>query len=155
MIRKPISALELAQRFDGVAEIDGRIANPQILAMLQLDQAWPDDDSVPWCSAFVNYVAWLLDVPRSKSLRARSWLHVGRSVDLLVEAEPGFDVVVLKRGGGVQPGVSVVDAPGHVGFYAWRSADYVGVFGGNQSNRVSVESFPVTRVLRVQRIFEG
>ena len=92
-----VSLFDIAQRFVGIREIPGRQDNPQILAMLRLDQAWPSGDEVPWCSAFVNYCAWLLRLPRSKSLAARSWLNVGVPVPLTA-ATPGFDVVVLWRG---------------------------------------------------------
>ena len=104
-----VTAYSLAERFIGVDEIEGNASNPHVLAMLQLDQDWPEGGHVPWCSAFMNYVAWLLRLPRSKNLRARSWLQVGRSVDLS-DAEVGFDVVVLKRGSGNQPGADVIDA---------------------------------------------
>jgi uncharacterized protein (TIGR02594 family) len=91
------TAFDLAQRFVGVTEIAGSASNPQILAMLRLDEKWPEGDHVPWCSAFMNYIAWLRRLPRSKSLQARSWLLVGKAVKL-EDAEPGFDVVILKRG---------------------------------------------------------
>jgi hypothetical protein len=45
-----ITAFDLAQRFVGIKEIAGSVSNPQILAMLKLDDDWPKDDSVPWCS---------------------------------------------------------------------------------------------------------
>ncbi len=147
----PVSAYELAQRFVGIEEVSGSTANPQILTMLKLDQNWPQDDSVPWCSAFVNYVAWLLRLPRSKSLRARSWLTVGEVVDL-DEAVPGFDVVVLSRGVGNQPGPDVIDAPGHVGFFAGREDNEVLILGGNQGNSVCVDRYPISRVLGVRRL---
>ena len=106
------SAYVVAQRYAGIKEVDGTTSNPQILAMLKLDDTWPEDDSVPWCSAFANYVAWLLRLPRSKILRARSWLLVGEVIDLK-NAESGFDVVIIfKRGSGSQPGPDVIDAPG-------------------------------------------
>lgn len=66
------STFDIAQRFVGIAEIPGHKDSPQVLAMLRLDETWPENDEVPWCSAFLNYVAWLLRLPRSKSLRARS-----------------------------------------------------------------------------------
>lgn len=67
-----MTAFDLAQRFAGAAEVAGSASNPQILAMLRLDEKWPEGDDVPWCSAFINYVAWLLRLTRSKSLQARS-----------------------------------------------------------------------------------
>lgn len=148
-----VTPFDIAQRFVGIRETAGTASNPLVLAMLRLDQSWPTEDAVPWCSAFLNFVCWLLRVPRSKSLAARSWLTVGRSVPL-AEAKPGFDVVVLQRGAGKQPGPTVIQAPGHVGFYAGLSEDGKSVLllGGNQGDAVSVAQFPVGRVLGVRRI---
>ena len=146
-----ITAFELAQRFIGVTETPGVASTPLVLAMLQLDNKWPQGDDVPWCSAFANFIAWLLRLPRSKQLGARSWLMVGQSIPL-EQAEPGFDVVILKRGKDPQPGADVTDAPGHVGWFAGREGDRVWVLGGNQGDRVSVEAFPVTSVLGIRRL---
>lgn len=151
MNKLEISAYELAQRFVGIKEVDGTTSNPQILAMLRLNDTWPDDDAVPWCSAFTNYVAWLLRLPRSKSLRARSWLLIGEVIDLQ-DAEPGFDIVVFKRGSGSQPGPNVIDAPGHVGFYAGVEGTKILVLGGNQGDSVSLSSYPKSRLLGVRRL---
>lgn len=147
-----ITAFDLAERFIGMEEIPGSHSNPQVLAMLRLDAKWPEGDEVPWCSAFVNYIAWLLRLPRSKSLRARSWLEVGRP--LLTVPTPGFDIVILKRGGGDQPGPEVLNAPGHVGFFAGYSDSGVHVLGGNQSNQVSVVTYSRTRELGLRRLRE-
>lgn len=148
-----ITLFELAQRFIGVKEF-ATGDNPQVMAFLKLDDAWPGNEEVPWCSAFVNYVCWLLRLPRSKSLAARSWLTVGQSVSLS-EARVGFDIVVLKRGAEPQPGAEVVNAPGHVGIYAGvssRDAGYIDVLGGNQADRVCVLPFKVSQVLSVRRL---
>lgn len=144
-----VTPLSLASRFMGLTETAGSVDNPAILAMLKLDASWPGHDEVPWCSAFLNYIAWLLDLPRSKSLAARSWLTVGQPVSL-EDAEPGFDVVVLRRQGG--PGPDVLDAPGHVGFFVDRQKNDVAVLGGNQANSVSVAPFDAALVLGVRRI---
>ena len=77
----------------------------------------------------MKYVGWLLRLPRSKSLRARSWLTVGRPV-AIDEAEAGFDVVILKRGKAKQPGPDVIEAPGHVGLFTGREGNFVLVLGG-------------------------
>jgi uncharacterized protein (TIGR02594 family) len=148
------SAFDLAQRFIGVKETTGVASTPIVLAMLRLDASWPVGDDVAWCSAFTNYIAWLLRLPRSKSLAARSWLAVGRSVPL-DQAKAGFDVVVLKRGIGAQPGPEVLDAQGHVGFFAGLEGDEVLVLGGNQSDAVTVARFPAARVLGVRRLWEA
>lgn len=147
----PMTALKMAERFIGVKEAAGNASNPMILAMLQLDNTWPQGDEVPWCSAFANWVCWLLDLPRSKSLLARSWLTVGRPVSTQ-EAAPGFDVVVLKRGRGNQPDASNLTAPGHVGFLYSRRPGLIRIVGGNQQDAVTVESFTPDRVLGVRRL---
>ncbi len=135
-----ITAYDLAQRFVGVKETPGATSTPLVLAMLQLDGDWPKDDAVPWCSAFANFIAWLLRLPRSKSLAARSWLQVGRPISL-EEATPANDVVILSRAGG-----------GHVGFFAGLQDDDVLVLAGNQSDAVNVSVFPRDRVLGVRRL---
>lgn len=148
-----VTAFDLASRFIGVREVAGTASNPLVLAMLRLDSEWPEGDEVSWCSAFLNFVAWMLRLPRSKSLAARSWLQVGAAVPLAA-AIVGFDVVVLKRGPDPQPGPEVLAAPGHVGLYAGLSEDMkrVHLLGGNQGDSVSVASFDVARVLGVRRL---
>jgi uncharacterized protein (TIGR02594 family) len=146
-----LTAYDMAQRFVGIKEIPGAKDNDQILAMLRLDQKWPANDEVPWCSAFMNYITWLLRLPRSKSLRARSWLLIGRPI-VLEEAEPGFDVVILKRGGANQPGPEVIDAKGHVGLYAGREGQKILMLGGNQSDSVCVARYPASRLLGIRRL---
>lgn len=147
-----VTALDIARRFVGIEEVSGKTANPMILAMLRLDSRWPEDDSVPWCSGFCSFVAWLLALPRSTSLAARSWLRVGVPVEL-ADAVAGYDVVILKRGGAGQPGPEVTAAPGHVGFYSGRDGKFVLVLGGNQSDSVSVARFNEDLVLGVRRLW--
>jgi uncharacterized protein (TIGR02594 family) len=112
--------------------------------------SWPENDEVPWCSAFVNYICWLARMPRSKNLRARSWLIIGKGINL-DNAEPG-DIIILKRGSGDQPGPEVLKAPGHVGFYAGRFGEFIEVLGGNQSDTVKVSRYPTKRLLGVRRL---
>lgn len=146
-----MTAFDVAQRFVGVTEAPGVADNPMVVAMLRLDNKWPAGDSVPWCSAFVNFVAWLCRLPRSKDLRARSWLTVGHSIGL-TQAIPGSDVVILRRGKGDQPGPDVINAPGHVGFFAGLESGRVLVLGGNQGDKVSVAPYPIESVLGVRRL---
>lgn len=150
-------AYDLAQRYVGTKEMSGSMDNPAIMAMLTLDNDWPEEDEVPWCSAFVNFIAWSCRHPRSKSLRARSWLRIGKNVPLN-EAKAG-DIVILQRGKGDQPGPEVIEAPGHVGFFAGYIPGPVGgelglleVLGGNQSDSVKISRYPVERLLGVRRL---
>ena len=141
----------LMQRYIGMKEVPGVASNPQILKMLTLDQKWPKDDSVPWCGAALNYVCWQLRLPRSKSLMARSWLSVGTPI-ALKEAKPGYDVIILKRGGPNQPGPTVLNAPGHVGLFSGLEGFIVYVLAGNQGDSVSVAPFKTSLVLGVRRL---
>lgn len=155
-----IDAFTLAQRYIGIAEL-GRRDHPLIQWWLSLCTGFNTDspDEVPWCSAFVNGMAWELRLPRSKSAAARSWLTVGRGIDSS-EARPGWDVVILKRGGANQPGPEVLNAQGHVGFFAgWEDGRQakarVLVLAGNQGNAVSVAPFPWAQVLGLRRLIVG
>ncbi len=153
-----LTAFELAQRFIGTSEVSGKVANQQIMAMLKLDAHWPQGDEVPWCSGFVNYICWLLRLPRSKSLMARSWLQVGEAIPPyateIEQPEVGFDVVILKRGGSTEPGPEVVDAPGHVGFFAGFQKPYVMLLGGNQGDQVCTAPYRANLILGVRRLHD-
>lgn len=148
-----ITPYQIAERFIGIKEVNGQVANPAILAMLKLDNRWPEDDSVPWCAAFVNYIAFLLGLHRTKSLRARSFLN--EKIVTLSEAEIGFDLVILKRGGRNQPGPEIIKAPGHVGFFAGFDNGYVRILGGNQRDSVNISRYPRVRILGIRRLVLG
>lgn len=153
MIRSPYA---LAERFIGTAEVSGHVDNPQVMAWLTADATWPQNDEVAWCSGFVNWVCKIFRVPRSKSLRARSWLGVGTPVEL-EDAKQGWDVCIFKRGGKNQPGPDVLTAPGHVAFFsAYKPGSaWVYVLGGNQRNEVSVARYRVNNLLGIRRLKEG
>jgi uncharacterized protein (TIGR02594 family) len=146
-----VTPFAVAQRFLGIRETAGATSTPLVLAMLKLDAAWVEDDQTAWCSAFVNFCCFVLGLPRSKSLAARSWLLVGTSIPL-TDARVGCDVVVLARGTGTQPGPEVITASGHVGFYAGQDATTVQLLAGNQGDAVSIASFPKTRILGIRRL---
>ncbi len=150
-----ITVFEIAQTWIGAREIRGAADNPQILAFLRTDDEWPKNDEVPWCSGFMNYVCKRLPaLPRSRSLRARSWLGVGVPVPL-ADAEVGWDVVILKRGKEPQPGPEDLTAPGHVGFYAGQSDEIVYLLGGNQRDEVRVSGYWKSQVLGVRRLWSN
>lgn len=151
-----LTAYDLAQRYVGVGEREGRASHPLITWWLELCGLGRDQpDEVPWCSAFVNGVAWELRLPRSKNAAARSWLTIGLPVAHR-DAQPGFDVVILKRGEGEQPGPEVTSgSPGHVGFFAGFEGphhDSILVLGGNQSDSVNVRRFAFGQLLGVRRL---
>lgn len=158
-----ITPYSIASKFIGLREKSGMAANSaQIVAMLQLDGgASLTNDEIPWCSAFVNYVAWLAGCERSKSLAARSWLRVGlgEEIHLLnmnsTFVKQGYDIIILQRGSGKQPGPTVLNAQGHVGFFHGfvdMNCTEVYVLGGNQGDSVSIARYPISRVLGVKRL---
>jgi uncharacterized protein (TIGR02594 family) len=149
---KQTALFELAQRFVGkVNEIPGSEDHPLIQWFLSLcGFGLHAHDETAWCSAFVNAICFLDDIPRSKSAAARSWLKEGVPIPL-INAQLN-DVVVLKRGTGPQPGPEVLDAPGHVGFFAGLEDGKVIILGGNQGNQVSLAHFPADQVLSVRRL---
>lgn len=163
--------VRVASHFIGLREVPGVMANPKILEMLRFIDPGISDDAVPWCSAFVCYVANMLGLiyPKQDGLRARSWLDVGAMVEgyepvngtqVLTKKSvsvplPG-DIVILRRGGPSSPGPEINLAPGHVGFllrFLWsQRGATVEIIGGNQSDSVSVNQFPVEDILGIRRI---
>jgi uncharacterized protein (TIGR02594 family) len=148
-----VSALfDLAQRFVGeVAELPGAKHSPFIQWCHECCGLGPDQpDETPWCSSFVNRMAWMLRLPRSKSAAARSWLAIG--VPVKPNEVAVGDIVILKRGGGNQPGPEVIKAPGHVGLFAGWDGGRVRVLGGNQSDSVTIAGFSAADVLGFRRL---
>jgi uncharacterized protein (TIGR02594 family) len=143
---------ELASKFSGLAEIAGEKHNGFIQWAHSLCGMDPDaPDEIPWCSSFINALAWILSLPRSGSAAARSWLDVGETVQLS-DARFG-DVVIFKRGPEPQPGADITrGAPGHVGLFAGLHNGQVLVLGGNQNNRVSHAYYPAKALLGVRRL---
>lgn len=148
-----MTLFNLAQRFVGeVHEVSGVKASPFIAWCHESVAGGFESDEVPWCSSFLNRLAWMLRLPRSKSAAARSWLTVGQAAPV-AQAQVG-DVVVLKRGPAPQPGPEVLHAPGHVCLFAGRGSAS-GTFhaiGGNQSDGVTVAVFKTIDVLGVRRL---
>lgn len=141
-----------AKRFEGIKELAGAADHPLIQWWLSLCGFGLDaHDEIPWCSAFVNGMAWDCELPRSRSAAARSWLKVGEPVAIEL-ATQGNDVVVLKRGKEPQPGPEVIEAQGHVGIYHGVDGADVLVLGGNQGNEVSIARYPLAALLGVRRV---
>lgn len=147
-----ITPYQLAETYVGVEERDGSRDNPHINAWLEEAGLGENvHDEIPWCASFVNHIALRLKLKRPpKPARARSWLGVGHIVSR-ADAVPGFDIVILKRGLD-SPGADVLDAPGHVGFFAGLRPGLVLVLGGNQNDEVNTSAFPQERVLGVRRL---
>ncbi len=126
------SILQVARSQIGVREYRGRGSNPRITRYFRKAVGRSYSDSMPWCSAFINYVIKTAGHRGTNSLSARSWTRWGRRTS---SPRPG-DIVVFSRRRG-----------GHVGIFLGFSGNRVRVIGGNQSNSVSVKSYPRRRVI--------
>lgn len=145
-IKRPMLSQTLfswAFRYYGEREFSGAKSNPVIDTMLR-SVGLPARDSIAWCSAFVNHVATEVGAERTDKGLARSWLGVGTRV-LPRDVVPGT-VVILRRG--------TSRWQGHVGFVARldQKRGRVWVLGGNQSNRVCIKSYPISRVLDYRQL---
>jgi uncharacterized protein (TIGR02594 family) len=136
--------LKIAFNELGIEEIIGQEHNPEILKYAtETGIKGITSDEIPWCSTFVNWVAWKAGLIQTGKPNARSWLNVGTKV---TSPEPG-DVVVFWR-------ESPQSWKGHVGFFLGLSPDRKRVYciGGNQGNRVSVSAYRINTVLSYQRL---
>jgi uncharacterized protein (TIGR02594 family) len=163
-----IDALTLASRFKGLAEIPGDDDNPLISGMIAAVRAEmlgggmayvsnvPADDETAWCSAFVGFIAILLNVDRPTrhdalrplALRARAWLPIGHPI-VPQHIEAG-DVVILNRASGPAD-ATIINAPGHVGFFIKHNDGKLWLRGGNQGNSVSDRGYDPAQLLGVRR----
>ncbi len=138
------SLLKVAFNEIGIEEFSGEQHNPEILKYAS-DTGIMEitTDEIPWCSTFVNWVAWKCGLQHSNKPNARSWLSVGQRVS---SPEPG-DVVIFWR-------EHPQSWKGHVGFFLGLSPDGSRVYclGGNQGNRVSVSAYRTETVLSYQRL---
>ncbi len=136
--------LKIAFNELGTEEIVGSVDNPEILKYAkETGIKGITSDEIPWCSTFVNWVAWKAGLQHSKKANARSWLNIGVKT---TTPEPG-DIVVFWR-------ESRQSWKGHVGIFLGFSANNKRVYslGGNQGNRVSVSAYRTNTVLSFQRL---
>ncbi len=119
--------LTIAKGELGVKEVSGAGDNPRIVEYHQTCTLKATEDSVAWCSSFVNWCLEQSGIRGTKSAAAASWRAWGNDFD---EGRLGC-IVVMRRTGG-----------NHVGFYLSEDEDGVNVLGGNQSDAVNVRHFP-------------
>lgn len=126
----------------GVTEVLGPKHNPTILKYFhEAGFAYVKDDETAWCSAFMNWCAMQVKLPRSGALNARSWLYVGKDTKT-----PAIgDLAVFWRG-------SKDGWEGHVGMYFGKVGDQIQVLGGNQGNKVQVSLYPAKQLLGFRNI---
>jgi uncharacterized protein (TIGR02594 family) len=131
--------LTLAWTDLGVAETPGPNHTARVVGYYA-DVGHPQvtDDETAWCAAFLGSCLERAGVPSTRSLMARSYLDWGQPLRACRHGA----VAVLSR--------TADPALGHVGFLVGETADAIILLGGNQGNRVRVESFPRMRLLAVR-----
>ena len=130
----------------GLKEVAGSMSNPEILQMIQEQFDWATDDSkISWCGIWLGKIFERLSMkPPKDHVLARRWLKAGFSVPLN-EIKQG-DLCVFWRG-------SKNDWRGHVGIYAGQQTDkYLHILGGNQNNKVGINSYAKSRLLDIRRV---
>lgn len=139
------SAYELAQAEVGTVEWSNG-ANPKVMAYFKdAGHAEVSDDSTAWCAAFVGAMLKRAGLKPTGSLAARSYLKWGDPVDLK-DARPG-DIAVFSRGNSTWQG--------HVAFFVKENASTLSILGGNQSDKVSVRTYPKASLLSIRRVPGG
>lgn len=118
----------------GVTEVPGRDHNARIIEYHSVTTLRATDDETPWCSSYVSWVLEQAGVRSTRSAASRSYLKWGREIEHPI---PGC-IVVLRRG---------APPSGHVGFYVRSDGNRIVLLGGNQSNRVCEQSYPISDVI--------
>lgn len=126
----------------GTSEIPGPESNQQIKKYLEVvDLSHYDDSEISWCAAFVAWVLKESGYEYLSSPAARAWISHG-----IFSPEPFVGcIVILWR-------ESITSWKGHIGFC--MGVDYendcIYILGGNQNNTVSIQKFPIDRVLDIR-----
>ena len=128
--------LEIARKEIGVKEVPGEGNNPRIIEYAATTTLAAKQDSVAWCSSFVNWCMKQAGIPGTGSASARSWLEWGEPI---VIPKLGC-VVVFKRG---------LPPSGHVAFCDHEdiSNGIIRVVNGNMRDMVQISRLSVAGVI--------
>ncbi len=123
----------------GTREVSGTGSNARIAGFFK-DAGHPKiaSDDVAWCAAFVGACLARSGKRGTGSLLARSYLAWGEPLDAFRLGA----IAVLSRGSDPNAG--------HVGFLVGETQAAVRLLGGNQSNAVTIEEFPKSRLLALR-----
>jgi uncharacterized protein (TIGR02594 family) len=145
--------LGIMRTITGMTETPGEADNPKILAMRdEIARIFPDmasycaqytQDSIPWCGLATAYCMALSGIrppfgptDTDRFLWAQSWAS-DPDYEEIGQPRPGC-VVVLQRTGG-----------GHVTFYVRTEGRNYVCRGGNQSDSINTQSFPISSVIKL------
>lgn len=131
-IETPLAWVDEAHKYVGMREILGTRHNQTIVKWLSQLGAWWRDDETPWCGVFTAHCLTAAGRAIPKHwYRAKAYADYGT-----VLSRPAYGCLgVMSRTGG-----------GHVCFVIGEtSGDRLVVIGGNQSNQVSIATYPRSR----------
>lgn len=118
--------MAIAKEEIGIREITGG-ENERIIEYFTCVSYHAQEDEVPWCSAFANWVLKQAGIEGTNSAVARSFEDWGEDLE---DPKKGA-IIVFDWGNG----------SGHVGFiYSWTESS-VAVLGGNQGDQVCISNF--------------
>ena len=137
-------------KLHGVQEVVGKGSNATIISWRdELNGATMNgkpivvgfsDDDIAWCGLKAAIVAYRrmkrIEEVVKNPLWARNWLNYGTKVNTAMLG----DCLVFERGKG-----------GHVAWYVGEDKTTYHIFGGNQSNRVSITRIAKSRLLGIRR----
>lgn len=136
------NAFEIAKKEIGVTEVQGPENNIRVIEYHMATSLQASQDSVPWCSSFVNWCITMANGKGTNSAMARSWLSWGSKIKTPVAG----DLVIFSRGNNLNAG--------HVGFLASKPnalLPFVYVLGGNQHDEVCVSKMLKWNILGYRR----
>lgn len=122
--------MDIAKKEIGQKEIKGKEHNPRIVEYHK-STSLPESmhtDEVAYCSSFVNFIMDQVNLKKTNSPLARSWLKWGAELD-----EPRYGcVVIFKRG---------LSWQGHVGLFVGETASGYKILGANQNDEVNISVY--------------
>lgn len=137
-----MTPFDIARSYIGTTKGPGPQNNPVILEMYaSVGQDWVEHDEVAWCAAFVGHCLERAGIRSTRKLTARSYLDWGVPVEV-ADALPG-DIGVIPRGRS--------SWQGHVFFIERIEGAWVFALGGNQSDAVNVQRYPLSKLLGIRR----
>jgi len=138
--------LKIARREMDVAEFGDHGKDPEnpiiveyLASVVGLSAAKVASDETAWCSAFANWCCETAGEEGTDSAWALGWEHWGDGTD---DPRAG-DLAVFSRDHVTDP----KDRGGHVGFFLYRKGEGIRLLGGNQSNKVCEQTYPVDGTL--------
>lgn len=136
-----------AEKYLGTKEVPGKGSNPLIKSWIKQAAEWldGDDSATAWCGCFRGHLGMQTGTGVvTAHYRAANWAKWGKAVNL---QRPDLwqrgDTLVMTRTGG-----------NHVCLYHGpdpKNKARILCLGGNQSDAVTIASFPISRITSVRR----